>query len=53
MLSLHKLTGTDRQAGRGAQVSIGMHAHPKTSIRRSIHSKDGFYVFPSMEGKLF
>ena len=30
MLSLHKLTGTDRQVGRQAQVSIGMHAHPKT-----------------------
>ena len=29
MLSLYKLTGTDGQAGRRAQVSIGLHAHPK------------------------
>ena len=29
MLSLHKLTLTDRQVGRQAQVCIGMHAYPK------------------------
>ena len=29
MLSLYKLTGTDGQAGRRAEVSIGMHSHPK------------------------
>ena len=30
ILSLYKLTGTDGQASRWAQLRIGMHAHPKT-----------------------
>ena len=32
-LTLLKLTETDRQTSRRAQVSIGMHAHPKMASK--------------------